>query len=535
KGKLDLDRDINAYLDFTIPKRYGEPITLRDLMTHTPGFEDTARGLMPTDPDAVDLGKYLKTHIPARIFPPGEVVAYSNYGCGLAGYIVQRVSGMPFEDYIREHIFEPLGMDHSTFEQPLPANLAPLMAKGYKSRSDGKPQPFELVNPAPAGAMSTTALDMARFMIAQLHKGRYRDTRILDQATAELMHSPQHTEVPGMNGFDLGFYQENRNGQRIIGHAGDTNWFHSDLHLLLDADVGMFVSFNSAGNRGGAHVIRRAIFRAFMDRYYPYHPASPPTVDDAAADAGRVVGWYQSSRRNESALSMLNLFAQMAVVALPDGTLVIPALTNAAKKPLHWRQTGPLRYQEVHGRSHVVFVANKDGSIRYWATDDLPPVMVFQRVSAWYSQGLVKPLVSLVTLLCLITLLTWFCGWWVRKHYGRRLDLAGSQRTLRLLSRLGALALVVLVVGWLVFLIYMTSHIMVLLSGAAVPWMYVLYVLGVLALLGALAMIANAVRAWLAPRRGWWVLAGETLLALAAVYAIWFIFAFDLVSFNVQY
>ena len=152
------------------------------------------------------------------------------------------------------------------------------MAKGYESASDGKPRPFEPVDPAPAGALSSSATDMAKFMIAQLQDGRFGDTQILEQATAELMHSPQHTAAPGLNGFDLGFYQENSHGQRIIGHAGDTVVFHSDLHLMLDADVGVFMSFNSAGNEGGAHVIRKAVFQAFLDRYFPYAAPKEPTV-----------------------------------------------------------------------------------------------------------------------------------------------------------------------------------------------------------------------------------------------------------------
>src|SRR5665213_251308 len=250
QGKLNLDRNVNDYLDFTIPPRDGKPITLRDLMTHTPGFEDAARGLITVGAKEVVLGEYLKTHVPARIFPPGEIVAYSNYGCGLAGYIVQRVSDQRFEDYVQQHIFAPLGMQHSTFDQPLPTSLAPLMAKSYRAASDGQPQPFELVNPEPAGGLSSTAIDMAHFMIAQLQGGSYNGSRILEPATVALMHSPQHTAAPGLNGFDLGFYQEDSHDQRIIGHAGDLDYFHSDLHLLLDAHVGFFISMNSAGNEG---------------------------------------------------------------------------------------------------------------------------------------------------------------------------------------------------------------------------------------------------------------------------------------------
>lgn len=536
QGKLDLDTDINEYLDFRIPSRDGKPVTLRDLMTMTPGFEDTARGLLPTSADGINLGRYLKTHIPARIFPPGEVVAYSNYGCGLAGYIVQRVSEEPFADYIREHVFEPLGMHHATFAQPLPSSLASLMAKGYKTASDGTPRPFELVDPAPAGAMSVTAMDMTRFMIAQLHHGRFGDAQILQKKTVEMMHSPQHTSAPGLNGYALGFYQEDRNGQRIIGHAGDTNVFHTDMHLMLDADVGVFMSFNSAGNAGGAHVIRKAVFRAFLNRYFPHTPPTRATVSTAKADAARVVGWYDSSRRNDSALSMLYMLSQSRVTAQADGTLVVPMLTDYAGTPLHWRETGALRYTEVEqGKAHLVFVADKQGRVQYWATDALPPVLVNQRVPVAMSKGVAVPLIAAATVIALSTLLIWFGGWWVRRHYRRSLELTGSQGLMRLLARLGALALVVVVVGWLVLLAVMMSNPALLLQGAAVPWLYVLYVLGVLALLGALAMVANTVRVWLAPRRGRWVLAGETLLALAALYSIWFIVVYGLITFNVRY
>lgn len=535
QGKLELDRDVNDYLDFKIPPRDGKPVTLRQLMTHTAGFEDTARGLLPKSPDDVDLEKYLKTHIPARIFAPGEIVAYSNYGCGLAGYLVQRVSGERFDDYVQRHIFEPLQMRHSTFAMPLPASLAPLMSKGYKSASDGKPQPFELVDPSPAGGMSSSAADMANFMIAQLQGGRFGDTRILQQATAELMHSRQYTAAPGLAGFDLGFYQEDRNGQRIIGHGGDTIVFHSDLHLLLDANVGIFMSFNSAGDAGSPHVIRKAIFQAFLDRYFPQEAPALATVATAEADAARVAGWYESSRRNDSALRMLYLLGQVNVAAKADGTLSVSMLTDYAGKPLQWRETGPLHYSEVNGKAQLEFVADAQGGIRYWATDAEVPVFLFQRVSTAKSMGTVGPLLGLSILVLLATLLTWFVGWWVRKHYRRPLELADRQCRTRLLSRLGVLALAVVVIGWMSFIGIMSADESLLLDGSGAPWLYLLYVLGVLGLLGALAVVTHALRAWMAPRRSRWVRTGETLLALAAIYLAWFIVVFGLVSFNVRF
>ncbi|TAN03543.1 MAG: serine hydrolase [Rhodanobacteraceae bacterium] len=533
-GKLNLDRDINAYLDFRIPPAFGKPITLRDLMTHTPGFEDTARDLLPATPAGTNLERYLKAHVPARIFPPGKIVAYSNYGAGLAGYIVQRVSGEPFDDYIRQHILQPLDMQHSTFAQPLPANLAPLLAKGYASASDGVAKPFELANPAPAGAMTSSALDMANFMIAQLQDGRFGDTRILSRATAELMHSPQYTAAPGLNGFDLGFYQENRNGQRIIGHGGDTIVFHTDLHLLLDADVGLFVAFNSEGRNGAVNDVRSAIFHAFLDRYFPYRAPPLPTATTARADAARVTGWYESSRRNQSALSLLYLLGAQHVVAQADGTLTISGMTDAAGAPLHWREIGPLRYRQVHGQSLVEFVADAHGRIRYFASGE-DPTELYQRLPASHSLGTFGPLVLIATLVILVALLTWIAGGWMHRHYRQPLALTSGQRHARLLSRLGAVALALVVLGWLALIVTISVDVLLLVRGGLVPWMYLLYALGVLALIGTLAIVANAVQAWFSPRRGRWTRAGEILLSLAAIYLAWFIVAMRLVSFNVHF
>ena len=112
-------------------------------MTHTAGYEDYVKELFVTDPSKMQpLGQHVATHQPQRIFPPGTTPAYSNYATAVAGYIVERVSGKPFADYIEENITGPLGMKHATFRQPLPKDLEPLMSKGYKLAS-GKAQKFE--------------------------------------------------------------------------------------------------------------------------------------------------------------------------------------------------------------------------------------------------------------------------------------------------------------------------------------------------------------------------------------------------------
>lgn len=530
-GKLDLDRDINDYLDFRIPEKFGKPITLRNLMTHTPGFEDTFDGsFVNSAQQLVPYREYLVKHTPAEIFPPGRVVAYSNYGAMLAGYIVQRVSGEPYDQYIEHHIFQPLGMDHSTFEQPLPAALARDISQGYVTASDKKPGPFEYIEVAPAGSLSATATDMAHFMIAQLEGGSYGGASILSPATAQLMHTPQSRMAPGMNGFDLGFYQENRNGLRIIGHAGDTNYFHSDLHLLLDKDVGFFISVNSPGTDGEAEQLRTGIFRAFLDHYYPYTPPVEPTIARSQADAARVAGWYLTSRRITSALGLINVLTQSSVTALPNGEIEVDALKNLAGVPRRWREVGPLTYREVGGQTHLKFVTDSNGHVGYWISDDFLPVMVFQKVHGLTQKGDVVWMGSVVIAVFILTIAIWLGGWIVRRRFNKPLLVTSLEKRLRLASRVGVLVMLGALVAW-------ASVFAVLLKGtfAIAGVLIVAYLLGALGLLGALAVLAETGRRTLHGPGGWLVRAGEGLLALCALYGLWAIFAFGLASFSFHY
>lgn len=272
RHKLDLDRDINAYLDFKIPYTFHKPITLRNLMTHTAGFEDSSEHLFVHDISAMrNLGEYVRHNLPARIYPPGRVIAYSNYGAALAGYIVERASGLPYAGYLEENIFSPLGMRDSTASQPLPEKMASRLSKGYLLASNAA-RPMNWVEPAPAGAMTSTAADLARFAIAHLNGGSFRGHAILLPKYVALMHQSAWRAIDNLNGYTLGFEEENRNGLRIIGHGGDLQTFETDMHLLPDRKVGLIVLMNSAGSRGAAQKLRVAIFRAFLDRYFPAPP-----------------------------------------------------------------------------------------------------------------------------------------------------------------------------------------------------------------------------------------------------------------------
>ena len=530
-GKLDLDRDVNDYLDFKIPAKFGKPITLREIMTHTPGFEETISGaFVQSAKDLIPYREYLVKHLPARIFPPGKVVAYSNYGAMLAGYIVQRVSGEPFDEYIARHIFQPLGMAHSTFDQPLPAALAPDMSKGYMKASDAKPVPFEDIEVAPAGSLSSTAVDMAHFMIAQLEGGSYGGVAIMSPETTQLMHTPQSRMAPGMNGFDLGFYQEDRNGLRIIAHAGDTAAFHSDMHLLLDKHVGFFISLNSLGKDGAAENVRTGIFRAFLDRYYPYTAPAEATVAHPQADAARVAGWYMPSRRLESAFRIFNGLEQGRVTALPSGEIELDMLKSLGGAPKRWREVGPLTYREIGGQTHLKFVTDSDGRVAYWVSDDFIPVMIFQKVHGLAQKGKLTWMGTVCLSVLILTVAIWIGGAIVRRRFKTPLLVTLQEKRLRLAARIGALLMLAVVVAWVVaFSVLLNAN------GSINGVLTIAYIAGLLGLLGALAIIAETVMRVRRGPGGWLVRSGEALLGLCALYGLWAILFFGFASFSYHY
>jgi CubicO group peptidase (beta-lactamase class C family) len=532
-GKLDLDHDVNEYLDFKIPPKFAKPITLRNLLTHTPGFEEGISEAFVKRPDELmPLRDYMMKHMPARIYPPGKLVAYSNYGASLAGYIVQRVSGEQYADYIANHILKPLGMMHSTFIQPLPPDFQAHMSQGYLTASDEKPIPFELIETAPAGALSATGTDMARFMIAHLHEGQYDGASILTPEMARLMHSPQSKMAPGLNGFDLGFYQEDRNGLRIIGHAGDTSPFHSDLHLLLDKDVGVFMSFNSLGKEGEAGKVREGVFRAFLDRYFPYTPPEEKTVATPGPDAARVAGYYTESRRIDSALRILSALGQSTVTARPDGTIQVSMLKDLGGTEKRWREVGPLTYREVDGQTHLKFVTDADGRIDYWMSDDFIPVEAAQRVYGLERLDLFKAawLGLIGSLLLLLAL--WLGSWITRRRFGAALTLSPQQRRLRLAARSGAIILLVMILGWFGFLELLEEA-----DGDASVngWLLALYGVGVIGILSCLAIIADSVLRIVRGPGGWLVRTGQAVLSVFTLYCLWAIFAYGMANFSLRY
>ncbi len=530
QGKLDLDRDINDYLDFKIPATYPKPITLRNVMTHTPGFEETAQELFVADAkDMKPIGTYVKEHLPERIYAPGTTPAYSNYATTVAGYIVQRVSGQDYYDYVDEHIIKPLGMTHSTFRQPLPDSLAPLMSKGYELGSQPAKK-FEFVEASPAGSSSVSAMDMTHFMLAHLQDGRYENVQILKPETARLMHSRQFENVPDMNAMCLGFYEETRNGHRIIGHGGDTQYFHSDLHLIPDTQVGFFVSYNSAGK--GEVRAREAVWHAFLDRYYPIQLPQEQPVATAAQDADAVSGRYLWSRRSDTTiLSVLNAAGEIKVFRNEDGTISAADLKDMSGDPIKFREVGPMMFRDVNDQDRLAFKRDSSGNLV--GVIDFP-FMVAQKAPWYESSGLQLPLIICSLIVIVLTVLLWPVMALLRRHYAKPLTLTPQQRRLRLLVRLVCVAFIVFFAAYLGFFTAALKDIGML-SPKGNPWLRLIQLVGWVGVLGTLIALYNAARSWQEPARWLWSRIGDTLIALACLGVICFVFTWNMLHWSLRY
>lgn len=400
QGKVDIDADVNKFLDFQIAPAFGKPITLRNLMTHTGGFEEEIRDILVTDPKiAMPLRKFLIENQPKRIFPPGEVPAYSNYGVGLAGYVVQRASSEPFEQYVVEHIFQPMGMKHSSFKQPLADDLLPFPSEGYRNNTEKPAVGFEIFGPGPAGGVSSTASDMGRFAQALLNGGEWDGHRILKTETLSAMWTRQFGTTEALPAMCMGFYQTWRNGLHFIGHDGDLIAFHSMFLLEPKEKLVIFISYNSAGS---ASKTRTEILTGFADRYYPF--SQTPEFQKMSVDELKtIVGTYQLTRRSESTrLKMSNLIEQGEAKVDKDGVLKVDEFTDLRGHVRQWKPIGKDLWQDVNDQRRMFAIRDSSGKIVRIAMNF--PGVQFERVP-WYENGqVILPtlFVSLVILLAAV-------------------------------------------------------------------------------------------------------------------------------------
>ena len=535
QGKLNLDHDVNEYLDFKLPDRGDGPITLRHIMTHTAGFEEQIKELIVEDPNRlVPLKTYVERATPVRIFKAGTTPAYSNYATALAGYLVERVSGQSFDDYLDAHIFGPLGMEHATFRQPLPPSLAPDMSQGYALASQPA-KPFEIVVPAPAGSLSASGADMAHFMIAHLEGGAYHGGRILTPATLKLMHETPLTMIPPLNRMMLGFYEQNYNGHRVISHGGDTEYFHSYLHLFLDDHVGLFVSVNSLGREGAAGAIREALFEQFAKRYFPA-PAESGTVDAAvaAAHAKELVGYYDNSRRpDQSFMSLVALLSTVHVTAEKDGTVGVSILKGLNGAPRHYREAQPYVWVDPNNGWRLA-AKLVDGHVARFSVDELSPFMVFEPTPWWRSPVWLQPAAAASIVACTLTALLWPVAALVRRRYRVTVGLTGREARARIVSRIAAAAIAGVSIGWISLIVAGMTYLTVL-GPRLDPVLTLMHLLSIVAYVAGAAAMLWAAYVTFTARRPWTARAWTSVLAVSALVLLWTAWLHHLMAFGTRY
>lgn len=524
QGKVDLDADVNRYLDFRIAEPWGKPVTLRDLMTHRPGFEEEIRDLIRAAPAPfIPLRQYMIENQPHQIFPPGTVPAYSNYGAGLAGYIVQRVSGERFEDYVRRHIFEPLGMSSSSFVQPLPKNWPAHPAAGY-SRAESKMLPFEICEPAPAGALTATAADMVRFARALYYLGQLDGHRILEPETLKQMWTPQFQANPALPAICLGFYQQRRDGTVWVGHGGDLIAHHSLLMIHPETQTAIFLSYNSAGTDRGVSIERAEFFNNFVDRYYgpardlPTVPKGTPAKDVAGS-------WWSTRRGVTNRLQLANLTSQQTASVDSEGRLVVSEAKSISGETIHWKPAGPDLWVDPAGQRHLAVIRDAHGRIVRAASDF--PAIQEERVP-WYAQTRLNVTLLFASLFCMACVV-----WAAALRVIQRRWLPRAEAPLRRLRR----AQVVTALAWLAILAGMT----VLLNGLNSPdtfppshefdttllWLNI--AVGTAVLL-SLWMIVVLIIVWPALPDRLWLRVRMPLVAIAGLFLIWFSFYWKLIG-----
>ena len=297
---------------------------------------------------------------PHRLFAPGTVPGYSNYAVGLGSYIVQRVSGERFEDYVAAHIFAPLGMTHSTFHQPPPKALQDLPSQGYPSNTHDPAIGFELFSPAGAGGISSTAADMGRFGQMLLNGGELNGQHILKPESLAEMWKPQFRANDQLPPIGLGFYQVWRNELKWIGHQGDLVAFHSLFFVEPQQKLVLFISYNSAGS---SRKTRPELLNAFSDRYFPAE-LQQPFIATAESRLKDIEGTYQATRRADSTiLKLFALIGQAHAKLDKDGVLHVDRSKDLRGHPFGWKPIGPDLWQQVDDQGKLFAIRAADGRI----------------------------------------------------------------------------------------------------------------------------------------------------------------------------
>ena len=370
EAALDLQADVSGYLrDATVPG--DEPLTLAQLMSHRPGFEDSY-ALFDPEIGALPRPQALAASAPAQVFPRGEVTAYSNWGVALAGQIVEDVAGMSFEDFLQARILDPLGMADTTYSETTARPDQPPLSHSYRVHGGTAHPAFrvDVGSFGPAGSFASTAADMGRFLRFLLGDGALDGSRLLAPETMAQMRTRLFDDLEGAPDMVHGFQARPLFGTMAYGHAGGLNEFLSNLVFIPELDAGVFVSQNG-GTGASLPFIVPDLILAHLAADAGLSDAVPQAVPDAADRAAELAGRYLANRREFSG-PLQALAPQMSVQALPDGAIMVPSMRQGAL--VRHDPIAPDLWQEPHGErimairddtGRVVRLMDSSGSMTY--------------------------------------------------------------------------------------------------------------------------------------------------------------------------
>ena len=361
EGRLDLGSDVAQYLsDVEVPGT--EPLTLTQLMSHRGGFEESYAIF---DPAVATLprAEALSVAAPDQVFPRGEITSYSNWGAALAGHVVEEVSGQPWESFVEARILGPLGMDDTTTAERLRRPDQPPLAGSYRMQGGVAHPAFRVDIGAfgPAGAIASTAADMARFLRFLMGDGALDGVRLLQPETMVRLRTRLFDDRPQAADMAHGFQARPMFGTTVYGHGGGVNEFLSNLAFIPEIGAGVFLSQNGGKGADLPLMVPTEILGVLAARS-GLEAAAPEPVADAAARAVEAAGRYLTNRRTFSGPGqLLAALSPMTVTALPDGTLLIPTPLSQGPVRHDARRARYLAGRPRHARG---LSAGRDGADR---------------------------------------------------------------------------------------------------------------------------------------------------------------------------
>lgn len=507
-GEVDLHTDVNEYLteETAVADTYpGQEVSLHHLLTHSAGLEDSAWGVGTREPaDVLTLHEYIEQYPAERVQPPGRFVAYSNHGTALAGLVVEQVSGQPFEEYVQEHVLDPLGMTASGLPQPEEAQAQLGAARQYH-HVDGEPLRARTdygFNATPVGGLYTTGPDFARFMAALLDDGQ----DVLSSESAAAMREPQFSAAPRMNGATYGMWELAVSGRTVLTHPGQNNGAHAVFGIVPEEDVGVFVAANGTGDPpDSGEDVSTLLFEEFWAEFLPAEEGQGEGTTEATAEGDAstegYAGLYRTTAVSRSGPDSFFSLMDHVTVAEADGG----ALTVAGER---WDQVEPGVFRPADGADRMTAV-EEDGQVVGLGFDS----SVFQNYErvGWWSHPAIQLGGLLGGLLLMASTLLWPLAALVRRLRGHRSGAGRAATGARVLA--GATGLVCL--GYAASMVGLLAREDVLeyLIGTKSA---LLVAPLTIALALALGVLFCAVRAW---RVGWWGTAGRvhyTLVLLGA-------------------